>query len=184
MAFHPAKCNVGSVNRNKNPIKFNCTLHGNPLESLEEAKYIGLTIRQYLNWKGHVSNVCMKSNKTLGFLGRIIAKHIKSWWQVTVELTQFWRQTERCSTCHDVLNSKRKCGYYQKGQTLGQNKNIVCLPSPDQPIKTLPKVFIPFLFGYLFFFYFSYQFRKPISRSDSPFMWPEVFEIFRSSYLC
>ena len=44
MAFHPAKCNVGSVNRNKNPIKFNYTLHGHPLESLEEANIFCLQI--------------------------------------------------------------------------------------------------------------------------------------------
>jgi hypothetical protein len=46
MAFHPDKLNVLSVNRNNNPIKFNYTLNGHLLESLQEAKYLGLTIRQ------------------------------------------------------------------------------------------------------------------------------------------
>jgi len=44
--FHPGKCNVLSVIRNKNPIKLNYTLYGHPLELLEEDRYLGLTIRQ------------------------------------------------------------------------------------------------------------------------------------------
>jgi hypothetical protein len=69
MAFHSKKF-VLSVTRNKNLIKFNYTLHGHPLESLEEAKYSGLTIRQELKWKIHVNNVCTKTNATLAFLRR------------------------------------------------------------------------------------------------------------------
>ena len=34
MAFCLDKCEILSVNRNKNPISFNNTLHGHPLESL------------------------------------------------------------------------------------------------------------------------------------------------------
>ena len=45
MAYHPNKCNV---NRNRNSIKFNHTLHGHPFDSQEEVKYLGLTIRQDL----------------------------------------------------------------------------------------------------------------------------------------
>jgi hypothetical protein len=40
--FHPDK----SVTQNRNLIKSNYTIHGHLLESLEEAKYIGPTIRQ------------------------------------------------------------------------------------------------------------------------------------------
>ena len=69
-SLHPDKCNVLSFTRNKNPNKFYYTLHGHPLESLEETKYCGLTIRQDLKWINHVNNVCMKANATLGFLHR------------------------------------------------------------------------------------------------------------------
>jgi len=69
MAFH-SKNIVLSVTRSKNLIKFNYTLHGHTLESLEEAKYSGLTIRQELKWKTHVNNVCTKTNATLSFLRR------------------------------------------------------------------------------------------------------------------
>jgi hypothetical protein len=38
---------TGISSRNKNLIKFNYTLHGYPFKSLEEAKYVGLTIRSW-----------------------------------------------------------------------------------------------------------------------------------------
>jgi hypothetical protein len=44
-SLHPDKCNVLSFTRNKNPSTFYYTLHGHPLESLEETKYRGLTIK-------------------------------------------------------------------------------------------------------------------------------------------
>ena len=34
MAFHPDKCSILSVTRNKNLVKFNYTLHGHPLKAL------------------------------------------------------------------------------------------------------------------------------------------------------
>ena len=68
MAFHPDKCNILSVTQNKNLIKFNYTLHGYLLNSLEEVKSLGLTIRQDLKWKSCVNNICTRTNKTLGFL--------------------------------------------------------------------------------------------------------------------
>jgi len=67
IAFHPDKRNVLFVTQNKNLIKFNYTVHGPPLKSLEEAKYIGLTIGQDLKKKSHVNNVGTKTDKTLGF---------------------------------------------------------------------------------------------------------------------
>jgi hypothetical protein len=44
MAFRPDKYNVLSATRKKNPIKFNNTLLGHPLGSMEQAIYLGLTI--------------------------------------------------------------------------------------------------------------------------------------------
>jgi hypothetical protein len=48
MAFRPDKYNVLSATRKKNPIKFNNTLHGHPLGSMEQAIYLGLTIGLYV----------------------------------------------------------------------------------------------------------------------------------------
>ncbi|XP_071145327.1 uncharacterized protein [Mytilus edulis] len=70
MAFHPDKCNVISVTRNKKPITFNYTLHNHSLEHVTTAKYLGVTISSNLKWDVHINNICKKANSTLGFLRR------------------------------------------------------------------------------------------------------------------
>jgi hypothetical protein len=40
------------------------------LESVDKAKYMGVTISKDPNWEGHINNICGKANKTLGFLRR------------------------------------------------------------------------------------------------------------------
>lgn len=56
---------VGSYKSNYGTITIYYTLHDRILESLEEAIYIGLTIRQGLKWKIQLDDVYMKA---LGFL--------------------------------------------------------------------------------------------------------------------
>ena len=46
------------------------TLAGTNLENVESIKYLGVTITSDLRWNTHVSNVCAKANRTLGFLRR------------------------------------------------------------------------------------------------------------------
>ena len=71
MAFHPDKCNVISVTRNKKPIKFNDTLHGHTLDLVTKAKFLGVTISSDLKWESHIKNITKKANNTLGFLGEL-----------------------------------------------------------------------------------------------------------------
>ena len=70
MEFHPGKCNVLTISRKPNPIKYNYSLHGHTLESVESAKYLGCLISSDLCWTKHVNSICGKANKTLGFLRR------------------------------------------------------------------------------------------------------------------
>ena len=46
------------------------TLERTNLENVESIKYLGVTITSDLRWNTHVSNVCTKANRTLGFLRR------------------------------------------------------------------------------------------------------------------
>ena len=46
------------------------TLEGTVLENVESIKYLGVTITNDLRWNTHVSNICTKANRTLGFLRR------------------------------------------------------------------------------------------------------------------
>jgi (p)ppGpp synthase/HD superfamily hydrolase len=62
MAFHPDKCNVISVTRNKKPIKFDHTLHGHTLDHVTKAKYLGVTISSDLKWGSHINNITKKAN--------------------------------------------------------------------------------------------------------------------------
>ena len=45
-------------------------MEGTDLENVESIKYFGVTITSDLRWNTHVSNVCTKANRTLGFLRR------------------------------------------------------------------------------------------------------------------
>ena len=59
----------GGLNRIKK-IHASYTLEGTDFEKIESIKYLGVTITSDLRWNTHVSNVCTKVNRTLGFLRR------------------------------------------------------------------------------------------------------------------
>ena len=71
MRFQPVKCNMMQLTRKwiKN-IHASYTLEGTDLENVESIKYLGVTITSDLRWNTHVSNVCTKANRPLGFLRR------------------------------------------------------------------------------------------------------------------
>ena len=72
MAFHPDKCNVLSITRNKTPVKHTYTLHRHQLEHADKAKFLGVTIQSDLKWDSHINYITTKANNTLGFLRRNI----------------------------------------------------------------------------------------------------------------
>ena len=78
--FHPQKCNVLTISRKTTPIKTSYKLHSHTLTSVEEAKYLGITFTEDLRWNQHITNICSKANRMLGFLKRnlnISAKSVK-----------------------------------------------------------------------------------------------------------
>ena len=48
------------------------TLEGTVLEIVDNIKYLGVTITNDLKWNTHISNICTKANRTLGFLRRTL----------------------------------------------------------------------------------------------------------------
>ena len=71
MRFQPVKCNMMQLTRKRiKKIHASYTLEGTDLENVESIKYLGVTITSDLRWNTHVSNVCTKANRTLGFLRR------------------------------------------------------------------------------------------------------------------
>ena len=71
MRFQPVQCNMMQLtNKRSSKIKANYTFEGTVLENVESIKYLGVTITNDLKWNTHISNVCTKANRTLGFLRR------------------------------------------------------------------------------------------------------------------
>ena len=71
MRFQPVKCNMMQLTRKRiKKIHASYTLEGTNFENVESIKYLGVTITSDLRWNTHVSNVCTKANRTLGFLRR------------------------------------------------------------------------------------------------------------------
>ena len=74
MRFQPVKCNIMHITR-KRIKKINSTysLEGTVLDNFEKIKYLCVTITNDLKWNTHVSNICTKADRTLGFLRRNLA---------------------------------------------------------------------------------------------------------------
>ena len=71
MRFQPVKCNMIQITRKRiKKINASYTLEGTVLENVENIKYLGVTITNDLLWNTHVSNVCTKAIRTIGFLRR------------------------------------------------------------------------------------------------------------------
>ena len=76
LSFHPDKCQVLRITNKRKPIIFYYTLHDqNILATVTQAKYLGVTITNDLNWKQHVENITKSANKALGFLRRNLGIH-------------------------------------------------------------------------------------------------------------
>ena len=45
-------------------------MHNQKLESVDAAKYLGVSISKDLSWKTHISNITTSANRTLGFVKR------------------------------------------------------------------------------------------------------------------
>jgi hypothetical protein len=81
MEFHPGKCQVLTITRNRNLIHNIYTLHGQALEHVTSAKYLGITLTSDLSWNKHITNFTGKANSSLGFLRRnlrINSPHLKT----------------------------------------------------------------------------------------------------------
>ena len=58
--------------KHSNKIQASYTLEGTVLENVDNIKHLGVTITSDLKWNTHISNICTKANRTLGFLRRTL----------------------------------------------------------------------------------------------------------------
>jgi hypothetical protein len=72
LSFNPDKCEVLRITNKRNKIMANYYIHGQQLQVVDNAKYLGLTISKNLSWNNHVNNITKKANSTLAFIRRNI----------------------------------------------------------------------------------------------------------------
>ena len=81
MSFNTSKCQHLPITNKRNPIKSDYSLHNQRLETVKDAKYLGVNLNEKLNWSNHIDNICKKSK-------RIQCFHLsKSSWYLEIHKT-------------------------------------------------------------------------------------------------
>ena len=70
MLFHPDKCTTLPVTRNRRTKNRDYQLHGHTLQTVESAKYLGITIQKDLQWNEHINNL-FKGQQNTGRLAPV-----------------------------------------------------------------------------------------------------------------
>ena len=106
MEFNPSKCQVVHVAGSKRPVKRDYILHGQVLESVTCAKYLGVDISGSLTWNSHIDRITGSANRTHGFV-RPNIKTKMSKVRETAYNTLVRPQLEYASVVWDPHNKKR-----------------------------------------------------------------------------
>ena len=70
MKFNASKCYVMNIHRKQNPFTKFYQLSGLILQQVTENPYLGLIIRDDLQWSSHINKICSKASQSLGFIRR------------------------------------------------------------------------------------------------------------------
>ena len=106
MEFNPSKCQVVHVTGSKRPVKRDYILHGQVLESVTCAKYLGVDISCSLTWNSHIDRITGSANRTLGFVRRNIKTRMSKV-RETAYNTLVRPQLEYASAVWDPHNKNR-----------------------------------------------------------------------------
>lgn len=72
MKFNPDKCQVIQISRSRSNTPSKYILHGQVLQVVPHAKYLGVTLSSDLKWNHHVDQIVSKANRSLGLIKRNI----------------------------------------------------------------------------------------------------------------
>ena len=70
MEFHPDKCEVVSITRNRAPIHHPYKINGHILKHVDCIKYLEVKIPKDLRWNDHAEYITSKATNTINFLSR------------------------------------------------------------------------------------------------------------------
>ncbi len=70
MTFNPDKCFSMTISKSRSPTRTTYSLRGHPLDIVDTAKYLGVTIDSKLRWKPHINIITNRANNILGLLKR------------------------------------------------------------------------------------------------------------------
>lgn len=63
-----------NITRKTNPSVFTYNIHGSPIQSVTQYKYLGITLSSDMTWRAHISSICTSAFRKLCFLKRKLAK--------------------------------------------------------------------------------------------------------------
>ena len=106
MAFHPDKRNIFRVTTKKSPQHFYYNMHGHILESVQSAKYLGVTLSADLKWNNHIQQMTSKANKSLSFIRRNLQINSKSVKDRAYQSLVRPKLEYCCSVCWDPYTTK------------------------------------------------------------------------------
>ena len=72
MRFQPYKCHIMHLTRNRTIMQNKYILKDTVLKTVENTKYLGVTISKDLRWNAHINNISTKANSLLNLLKRNI----------------------------------------------------------------------------------------------------------------
>ena len=70
MEFNPGECQAVHITCSKSLVKFRYFIHNQGLESVNAAKYLGVTISKDLSWNTRINNITSTVNNNTRFCQR------------------------------------------------------------------------------------------------------------------
>ena len=132
MSFNTSKCQHLPITNKRNPIKSDYSLHNQRLETVKDAKYLGVNLNEKLNWSNHIDNICKKANASSAFICRNLRGTSRST-KRTAFVTISRPVLEFASACWDpassVLTDKIEMVQRRTARRIYSNFNKDCSPS-------------------------------------------------------